>query len=89
MSGRIPVGRAAVLVGGITALGYGIMYITTPTDKQFYDSLSPDLKKRVDEQRAATQKLQQQRQQIQQIKDSADQDAPVWSDSLSSNSKQR
>ncbi|KAK4047304.1 hypothetical protein OIV83_005482 [Microbotryomycetes sp. JL201] len=87
MSGRIPVGRAALLVGGITALGYGIMYSSVTTYKQFYDSLSPDLKKRVDEQRAASQKLQQQRQQIQQIKDSADQDAPVWSDSLGSSNK--
>ncbi|KAK4055389.1 hypothetical protein OIO90_003227 [Microbotryomycetes sp. JL221] len=85
MSGRIPVGRAALMVGAVTAVGYGIMYVTTPTDKQFYDSLSPDLKKRVDEQRAANAKLQQQRQQIQQIKNSADHDAPVWSESLGSN----
>lgn len=29
--------------------------VTTPTEKEFYDALSPDLKKKVDEQRKLTQ----------------------------------
>lgn len=103
MSGRIPVGRAIVVTGVITALGYGIMAcgsfflphtlparsptsprtssnsfpppwpppssrtkirvrsradrvsnptVTTPSEQQFYDSLAPDLKKKVDDSRA-------------------------------------
>ena len=86
--------------------------VTTPTDQQFYDSLSPDLKRRVDESRAANEKLRQQRQQMQKIKvglgeilhtaqensllktysaaqESADQEAPVWSDSLGSTGNKR
>ncbi|PWN33057.1 uncharacterized protein FA14DRAFT_162203 [Meira miltonrushii] len=36
----------------ICVAGYGIMKATRPTDKDFYDSLSPALKKRVDAQRS-------------------------------------
>jgi len=33
---------------------------TTPTEKEFYDALSPDLKKKVDEQRRLTQGAREQ-----------------------------
>ncbi|KAI3477900.1 hypothetical protein L1887_60207 [Cichorium endivia] len=46
------------IVGGLAtiAVGYAIMKATTPTDQQFYDALSPDLKRQVDAQRQATQR---------------------------------
>ncbi|BGP58479.1 hypothetical protein JCM8202v2_006148 [Rhodotorula sphaerocarpa] len=52
MSGRIPILRAIILIGGVSALGYGVMAATTPNEQQFYDALSPDLKRKVDEAKA-------------------------------------
>ncbi|KAK4331116.1 cytochrome b mrna processing protein, CBP4 [Rhodotorula toruloides] len=51
MSGRIPIGSAVLLTGVVTAIGYSIMALTTPTDQEMYDRLSPDLKRKVDEAR--------------------------------------
>lgn len=42
--------------------------VTTPTDQQFYDALAPDLKKKVDDARAAQGKALSQREKIEQIK---------------------
>ncbi|UZJ56417.1 hypothetical protein CBS101457_005737 [Exobasidium rhododendri] len=48
-------GMGRALTGGavLIAVGYGIMKATTPTDEQFYNKLSPALKKQVDMQRQA------------------------------------
>ncbi|GAA5822056.1 hypothetical protein JCM5353_006215 [Sporobolomyces roseus] len=85
MSGRIPIGSAILLTLGITTLGYGIMAFTTPTEKEFYDALSPDLKKKVDEQRKLTQGARDQlardsQTRLEAIKAKANSDSPVWAD---------
>ena len=41
--------------------------MTTPNEKQFYDSLSPELKKRVDEHKAMERSAQEKRDRIQSI----------------------
>lgn len=52
MSGRVPIGSFLLLIGTFTGLAYGLMAATTPSDQQFYDALAPDLKRKVDAQRA-------------------------------------
>ncbi|GAA5841101.1 hypothetical protein JCM3766R1_006666 [Sporobolomyces carnicolor] len=92
MSGRIPIGSAILMTLGITTLGYGIMAFTTPTEKEFYDALSPDLKKKVDEQRklsqgARDQLVKESQQRLDQIKLQANNDSPVWADDFDPNKK--
>ncbi|GAA6006605.1 hypothetical protein JCM11491_003114 [Sporobolomyces phaffii] len=85
MSGRIPIGSAILMTLGITTLGYGIMAFTTPTEKEFYDALSPDLKKKVDDQRrlnagARDQLVKDSQSRLDAIKAQAKNDAPLWAD---------
>ncbi|GAA5908407.1 hypothetical protein JCM5296_005923 [Sporobolomyces johnsonii] len=87
MSGRIPIGKAIGLTVAITAVGYGIMALTTPTEQEFYDRLSPDLKKKVDEQRRLSagyrdQLAKESQQRLETITASAKNDAPVWADDM-------
>jgi len=58
MAGRVPIGSFLLLIGTATGLAYGLMAVTTPSDQQFYDSLAPDLKRKVDAQRALKQGAQ-------------------------------
>ncbi|SCZ87316.1 BZ3500_MvSof-1268-A1-R1_Chr2-2g04782 [Microbotryum saponariae] len=78
MAGRIPVGKAILMTGLVTALGYGIMAATTPTDEQFYNSLSPDLKKKVDDARRKGGVAQANEEHLKSIQASAQDDKPVW-----------
>ncbi|GJN94206.1 hypothetical protein Rhopal_007280-T1 [Rhodotorula paludigena] len=85
MSGRIPVGSALLLTGLITALGYGVMAATTPSEQQFYDSLSPDLKRKVDDAKRVKQGAQNElaresQARLDAIRAQAKNDAPVWAD---------
>ncbi|SPO36828.1 uncharacterized protein PSFLO_02299 [Pseudozyma flocculosa] len=52
---------------------------TTPTDKQFYDSLSPDLKRQVDNQRSAAERKAAYREQLMRAKEGED-NGPVWAE---------
>ncbi|ETS62564.1 hypothetical protein PaG_03201 [Moesziomyces aphidis] len=67
------------IVGGLAtiAVGYAIMKATTPTDQQFYDALSPDLKRQVDAQRQATQRKAAYAEQLKRAQEQDD-SAPVW-----------
>ncbi|KAL8277279.1 hypothetical protein RQP46_010348 [Phenoliferia psychrophenolica] len=78
MSGRIPVGSAFLLTGVITAIGYGIMSLTTPSEQQFYDRLAPDLKAKVDRSRAAQAEAKARADQLAAINNSAEEGKPVW-----------
>ncbi|GAA6011145.1 hypothetical protein JCM10207_005512 [Rhodosporidiobolus poonsookiae] len=78
MAGRIPVGSALLLTAAITAGGYAIMAMTTPNEQQFYDSLSPDLKRKVDEARKVRQGALEAEQKLRQIKAGAAEDKPVF-----------
>ncbi|PWZ01482.1 hypothetical protein BCV70DRAFT_74735 [Testicularia cyperi] len=69
------------ITGGfvIIAVGYAIMKATTPTDQQFYDSLSPDLKRQVDNQRLAAQRKAAYAEQLKRARDQDD-SGPVWAE---------
>ncbi|BGO96040.1 hypothetical protein NBRC10512_002458 [Rhodotorula toruloides] len=88
MSGRIPIGSAVLLTGVITAIGYSIMALTTPTDQEMYDRLSPDLKRKVDEARrmqagAQNELARESKSRLDAIRAQAQNDSPVWADSES------
>ncbi|KIS69868.1 uncharacterized protein UMAG_10140 [Mycosarcoma maydis] len=57
------------------------MKATTPTDQQFYDALSPDLKRQVDAQRLAAQRKAAYAEQLKRAKDQDD-TAPVWAEAV-------
>ncbi|PWN22455.1 hypothetical protein BCV69DRAFT_311259 [Microstroma glucosiphilum] len=76
---------------GVMGAGYGIMKWTTPTDEEFYNKLSPELKKQVDSHRQAAARKAAFAEQLEassfswipflptkKAKQSADADAPVW-----------
>ncbi|GAA5842156.1 hypothetical protein JCM11251_006542 [Rhodosporidiobolus azoricus] len=84
MAGRIPVGSALILTGVITSLGYGIMSLTTPSDEQFYNSLAPDLKRKVDEAKRVQAGAKEQTDRLAAIRAQAQQDRPVFADELDS-----
>nr|CDI55360.1 conserved hypothetical protein [Melanopsichium pennsylvanicum 4] len=69
------------IIGGIITIGigYAIMKATTPTDQQFYDALSPDLKRQVDAQRLAAQRKAAYAEQLKRAKEQDD-TAPVWAE---------
>ncbi|CDU23171.1 uncharacterized protein SPSC_01801 [Sporisorium scitamineum] len=55
------------------------MKATTPTDQQFYDALSPDLKRQVDAHRLAAQRKAAYAEQLKRAKEQDD-SAPVWAE---------
>ncbi|KAM0755089.1 hypothetical protein T439DRAFT_353035 [Meredithblackwellia eburnea MCA 4105] len=79
MAGRIPISRATLFVLGVTGVGYAIMAATTPSEQQFYDSLAPDLKRKVDESKKFKQIQLEKQQQLEAIHKSAESEKPVWS----------
>lgn len=82
MSGGFPLVRMLVYSTGIMAFGYVLMKTTVPTPEQTYDALAPDLKKRVDEARAA--RLARENATTEQLKaqmNDPDTQKPVWSNS--------
>ncbi|GAA96429.1 uncharacterized protein L969DRAFT_94523 [Mixia osmundae IAM 14324] len=63
---------------GIMGLGYAVMKLTTPTADQFYDRLAPDLKRKVDEQRALAAAENARKSTLDKIKQSANEEKPIW-----------
>jgi hypothetical protein len=65
---------------GLMGLGYGLMRVVTPTPEQTYQAMSPDLRKKVDANRAA--RLAQEQAVDRQLlaQDDADADKPLWAD---------
>ncbi|CAO1624136.1 unnamed protein product [Parajaminaea phylloscopi] len=78
MSASVTAVKCAVAFVGTMGLGYAIMKATTPTDAQFYDSLSPELKKQVDAHRLAASRKAAYVEQLTQAKQSESADAPKW-----------
>ncbi|EDP44256.1 hypothetical protein MGL_1653 [Malassezia globosa CBS 7966] len=50
-----PANWARAITGGSVVIGFGYLLLktATPNEQQLYDSLSPDLKRRVDAQRSS------------------------------------
>ncbi|KAK9898997.1 hypothetical protein P389DRAFT_194011 [Cystobasidium minutum MCA 4210] len=69
-------GRAAFWGSVIAGGGYAIMKLVTPSDKQFYDSLSPELKRQVDDIRGKEKR----REQYERMKAQAEAGEPIMQD---------
>ncbi|KAH7924562.1 hypothetical protein BV22DRAFT_1034973 [Leucogyrophana mollusca] len=72
----------SLLGGGLMGMGYLIMRATVPTPEQTYAALAPDLRKKVDANRAArlAQEQTMQQQIDAQTKD-PEVEKPIWADS--------
>ncbi|KIJ69346.1 hypothetical protein HYDPIDRAFT_105945 [Hydnomerulius pinastri MD-312] len=70
------------LVGsGLMGMGYLIMRATVPTPEQTYAALAPDLRRKVDANRAARLAQEQvMKQQIDAQASSSEAEKPIWSD---------
>ncbi|EGN95479.1 hypothetical protein SERLA73DRAFT_186510 [Serpula lacrymans var. lacrymans S7.3] len=73
--------RMTFFASGLMGIGYGIMRATTPTPEQTYAALAPDLRRKVDANRAArlAQEETMKRQINAQLAD-PDVQKPVWAD---------
>jgi len=81
MSGQILWGKFALFTGAIMAAGWGIMRLTTPTEEQFYNSLSPELKRKVDAVRLQRQSMSPLQEKL---NTAGEQDQVVWAEQLGS-----
>ncbi|KAN0077246.1 hypothetical protein V8E55_011101 [Tylopilus felleus] len=73
--------RLTLVAGGLMSMGYLLMRATVPTPEQTYAALAPDLRRKVDTNRAA--RMAQERVLKQQIEAQArDSEAskPIWAD---------
>ncbi|KAF9227868.1 hypothetical protein BS17DRAFT_774439 [Gyrodon lividus] len=73
--------RLTLVAGGLMSMGYLIMHATVPTPEQTYAALAPDLRRKVDANRAA--RLAQERVMKQQIDaqiSNSEAEKPIWSD---------
>ncbi|KAF9519943.1 hypothetical protein BS47DRAFT_1336677 [Hydnum rufescens UP504] len=67
-------GRFGLLTVLLIGVGYSTMKFTSPSEKELYDSLAPDLKKKVDAQRAARQNVQSDKEMM----GNPDEAKPIW-----------
>lgn len=72
---RIAWGKAIVMSGGVFGVGYALLKLTTPSEKELYDSLSPDLRRQVDAKRRARENAGQVNTALTSNPDEAQ---PVW-----------
>ncbi|KAA1471275.1 hypothetical protein DENSPDRAFT_837236 [Dentipellis sp. KUC8613] len=81
MSGKMPWLQLTTVSAGIMMLGYALLKTTVPTPEETYNAMSPDLRRKVDANRAARLALEQgiQRQEQAQQAD-PDTAKPVWAD---------
>jgi len=75
-------GRFAAWSTIIIGSGYAIMKFTTPNEQQLYDALSPELKKKADQIRAARiqNELQQKLEQASNPGNAAASQGPIWAE---------
>ncbi|CAO1618195.1 unnamed protein product [Sympodiomycopsis kandeliae] len=69
----------AFVAGGLTiGLGWLMMKATSRTDQEIYDKLSPDLKRKVDQQRQAGARKAAYAEQLERAKQADSAEAPQW-----------
>jgi len=73
--------RMVVYSTGIMAFGYALMKTTVPTPEQTYDTLAPDLKKKVDAARAARLARENVTTELETQMNDPDSQKPIWSNS--------
>ncbi|KAI0797818.1 hypothetical protein C8Q75DRAFT_739783 [Abortiporus biennis] len=81
MSQRFPWFALTLSTIGIMGTGYFLMKVTVPTPEETYQAMSPDLRRKVDANRAARLAREQatQQQQETQLND-PESSKPVWAD---------
>ncbi|EPT00096.1 hypothetical protein FOMPIDRAFT_1049931 [Fomitopsis schrenkii] len=79
---KFPWFRWSIASVALVSIGYVIMKATTPTPEQTYAAMAPDIRRRVDQNRAARLAMENEtRKQMEaQLKD-PDSQKPVWADS--------
>ncbi|KAF8844916.1 hypothetical protein BDN67DRAFT_962374 [Paxillus ammoniavirescens] len=73
--------RLTLVAGGLMGMGYFMMRATVPSPEQTYAALAPDLRRKVDANRAA--RLAQERvmkEQIDAQASNSEAGKPIWSD---------
>ncbi|GBE82441.1 Assembly factor CBP4 [Sparassis crispa] len=73
--------RMTIVTAGLLGLGYGLMRATVPTPEQTYQAMAPDLRRKVDANRAArlARENATNAQATAQLND-PDSETPVWAD---------
>ncbi|KAI0637160.1 hypothetical protein C8Q77DRAFT_1096333 [Trametes polyzona] len=81
MASQFPWGKFFASTCGIIGVGYAIMKATTPSPEETYAAMSPDLRKKVDANRAArlARENATQQQATAQLQD-PDAQKPIWAD---------
>ncbi|KAH9952196.1 hypothetical protein B0H21DRAFT_716136 [Amylocystis lapponica] len=81
MSGGFPWLKMTAVSAGLIGLGYVLMHTTVPTPEQTYAAMAPDLRRKVDANRAARLAMEDatKRQVTAQLND-PDSQKPVWAD---------
>lgn len=54
--------------------------VTTPNEQQFYDSLAPDLKRKVDDSRAFQKAAREKHDRLESLKAAGEREEPVWAE---------
>jgi len=86
MSGQFPWFKFSIIATGLMGAGYALMKATVPTEEQTYNALAPDLRRKVDANRAA--RLARENATEQQVTAQAqanqsedpDKAKPIWAD---------
>lgn len=74
-----------LLSGGLVGLGYLLMKATVPTPEQTYAEMAPDLRKKVDANRAARLAQEQEMKRLMDAQAKASEPTkPIWADSRNS-----
>ncbi|KAH9930936.1 uncharacterized protein B0H18DRAFT_991938 [Fomitopsis serialis] len=78
---KFPWFRMSIASVALMSIGYVIMKATTPTPEQTYAAMAPDIRRRVDQNRAARLAMESEtRKQVDaQLRD-PDSQKPVWAD---------
>lgn len=88
MSASFPWLRFTVTAVGLMGVGYGLMIATVPTEEETYNAMAPDLRRKVDANRAARLAREEaMRQQVTaQSQPQQDQNSakPIWAESKTS-----
>ncbi|KAI0315514.1 hypothetical protein OF83DRAFT_1246447 [Amylostereum chailletii] len=80
-AGKVPWGQITVMTVGLMGLGYGLLKTTVPTPDETYAAMSPDLKRKVDANRAARLAVEEGVKRQQEAQVDPDSAKPVWADS--------
>ncbi|KLT46095.1 hypothetical protein CC85DRAFT_281730 [Cutaneotrichosporon oleaginosum] len=86
-AGKILWGKWLAVTSVIMGVGYTLLKVATPTEEEFYNSLSPDLKRKVDEVRAQRAAIENSKLVQAKLEAASDEGKVVWGSDLKKPSK--